>query len=124
MTQIENLKAKIPSMDAKAKSRLRQNASSILSRNPGDANAREILEFLNAEEATQPRGDRYDVTGLLSWETYRSDQSVFRAFHEDDVVGRIFMRGMQESAFSLRVRTGLNHDHTNDLSASSPTSGP
>ena len=107
MTQIESLKAKIPSMDAKAKSRLRQNAFSSYPATP-----RMQVRAKFSSSSMPKRQHSPEETGTTSQacclgKHIAAISLFFRAFHEDDVVGRIFMRAnhssTQKDVYTLEI---------------------
>lgn len=107
MSHIEKTIARLPSLKAKALATLRSNAAALLARKPGDEDARRLLEAIDAIEATKPKTVEFEVTGLLSWEKHRPGEGTFRAFHGENVVGRIFKRaehsGLDKDVYSLEI---------------------
>lgn len=107
MSHIDNTIARLPTMSAKARATLRDNALGELAKKPGDANARRIFEALDALETSKPRTAEFEVTGLLSWEKHRPGEGTFRAFHGEKVVGRIFKRAdhsrVERDVYSLEI---------------------
>jgi hypothetical protein len=107
MSHIEKTIVRLPSMNAKDRATLRGNAMAVLARKPGDKDARRLLEAIDAIEAAKPKAAEFEVTGLLSWEKYRAGESTFRAFHNETVVARIFMRANHsdndKEVYSLEV---------------------
>lgn len=107
MSHIEKTIARLPSMNAKALTTLRGNANAVLARKPCDGDARRLLEALDAIEAAKPKTVEFEVTGLLSWEKHRPGEGTFRAFHGENVVGRIFKRAdhtsLDKDVYSLEI---------------------
>ena len=107
MSNIEKMIARLPGMNAKALATLRGNANAVLARKPGDADARRLLEALDAIEVARPKTAEFEVTGLLSWEKHRPGESTFRAFHGNNVVGRIFKRAdhtsVDKEVYSIEI---------------------
>lgn len=93
MSHIDSIITRIPSMDAKSRANLRENARNKLKISPEDRSARRVLDALNTFEDADDRPQRLEVTGLLEWEKRpHNKQFTFRAFHEGRVVGKIFKR--------------------------------
>lgn len=92
MTQIDATIARIPTMTATSRAALRKNAEVRTVRQPGDTEARRVIEALDTFEDTRPKTATVEVTGLLAWEKYRPGEATFRAFHGEESVGRIFKR--------------------------------
>ena len=107
MNHIDRTIARIPSMDAKARAALRRNAGSTLRKSPSSLDAQRIMDALDAFETAQPKASRFDITGLLAWEKFRHGETTFRAFHGDDLAGRIFMRanhsGTEKDVYSIEI---------------------
>lgn len=107
MSNIEKTIARLPGMNAKAPAIMRVNINAVLARKPGDADARRLLEALDAMEAARPKTAEFEVTGHLSWEKHRSGEGTFRAFHGENVVGRIFKRAdhtsLDKEVYSLEI---------------------
>lgn len=94
MSHIDQTIARLPTMNARALTTLRGNASAVLARKPDDLDAHRLIEAIDATEAARPRTDQFEVTGLLSWEKHRPGEGTFRGEH---VVGRIFKRADHSS---------------------------
>ncbi len=92
MSQIDGIIARIPTMSATSRAELRSNAEVRLRQQPGDAEARRVIEALDAVEDTRRKAADFEVTGLLAWEKHRPGVGTFRAFHGGEAVGRIFKR--------------------------------
>ncbi len=98
MSHIDTIIARIPSMDARARAILRDNAGNNLKKNPDDSDARRVLDALNAFDDANDKPQSLKVTGLLAWEKRPHEKIYnFRAFHEGRVVGRIFKRADHSS---------------------------
>lgn len=108
MNHVDKIIARIPSMDAKARATLRLNAENTLKKSPDSGDARRIVEALDAFEASRPKEERFDVTGLLAWEKYRRGApTTVRAFFGDQNVGRIIKRanhsGSEKDVYSVEI---------------------
>jgi hypothetical protein len=94
-------------MSGKALTVLRGNVNAALARKPDDQDARCLLAALDAMDAAKPRAAEFEVTGHLSWEKYRPGECTFRAFHGENVVGRIFKRAdhssLDKDVYSLEI---------------------
>ncbi|MCU9849387.1 hypothetical protein OEZ60_15405 [Defluviimonas sp. WL0024] len=107
MSHIEKTISRLPTMNAKALATLRGNANAALARKPDDQDARRLLDALDAMEGGKPKTAEFEVTGLLAWEKHRPGEGTFRAFHGENVVGRIFKRADHSSrdkdVYSLEI---------------------
>jgi len=92
MTHVDATIAYIPGMTAKSRVTLRRNAEAALAKSPENAEARRLLDALEAFEAERAKPSELEVTGLLAWEKHQHGQATFRAFHGAEIVGRIFKR--------------------------------
>lgn len=91
MSHIDSTIARIPTMTAKERSAWRHKADAVLEKKPGNADALRLLGALDEFESGHSGTVSLEVTGLLAWEKYeRGNETPFRAFHGDRVVGRIF----------------------------------
>lgn len=99
MSNIEKILARIPSMDARARTRLRKNAQAKLKLNLGNEDARRVIDVLDELEKANFQPQNLVKTGLLSWEKRPLEKKIFsfRAFHEDCVVGWIHKRANHSS---------------------------
>lgn len=99
MSHIDNIIARIPSMDKRSRSSLRENIGKTLEENADDSDAHRVLAALNALEATLDTSPPLQVTGLLAWEKRPHEkQFTFRAFRGDRVVGAIFKSANHSSS--------------------------
>jgi len=89
--------ARIPTMTAKSRVALRQNAEAALTKSPDNSEAQRIFDAIDAFEVGRAKPSEMEVTGLLSWEKHRAGQASFRAFHGADVVGCILKRADHSS---------------------------
>ena len=90
MSHIDGTIARIPTMTARERSTWRHKADAVLEKKPGNADALRLLGALDEFESGQSRSVSLEATGLLAWEKYeRGNETPFRAFHGDRVVGRI-----------------------------------
>jgi hypothetical protein len=90
MSYIDTIIAQIPAMKSKERSSWRNKADAALKKSRDDADALRLLSSLDVFEAKQPDAASLHKTGDLAWERYvRGDETPFRAFHGDLVVGRI-----------------------------------
>jgi len=107
MSRIENTIARIPSMDGKSQKTLRDNAAAVLAKSPDNADARQLLEVLDAISSAKPKPAEFEVTGLLAWEKYRPGEGTFLAFHGERIIGRIFKRAdhsnTDKNVYSLEI---------------------
>ena len=108
MNHIEKFIARIPSMEAKARAVTRRNAENTLRKSPDNLDARRIVDVLDALAASQPKAERFDITGPLAWEKYqRGATTTVRAFFGDQLVGRIIKRanhsGTEKDVYSVEM---------------------
>lgn len=107
MTHIEATIVRIPTMTAISRVALRRNAEASLKKSPENADARRILDALDAFEVESAKPSELEVIGLLSWEKHRAGHATFRAFHGAAVVGRIFKRAdhssVEKDVYSLEI---------------------
>lgn len=108
MNHIDKFITRIPSMDAKARAATRRNAENILKKSPDSLDARRIIDVLDSLDASQPKAERFDISGLLAWEKYqRGATTTVRAFFGDQLVGRIIKRanhsGTEKDVYSVEI---------------------
>lgn len=108
MNHIDKFISRIPSMDANARTATRRNAENTLKKSPDSLDARRIIDVLDALDASQPKAERFDITGLLAWEKYqRGAPTTVRAFFGDQLVGRIIKRanhsGTEKDVYSVEI---------------------
>lgn len=108
MSRIDNIIARIPSMNPKSRANLRENAKSKLKEAHDDKDADRVLSALYAFEDADGRPQHLEVTGMLAWEKgIHNKLSTFRAFHEDRVVGTIFKRanhsGIETDVYTVEI---------------------
>jgi hypothetical protein len=79
----------------------------VLAKSPENADARRLLDALDAFEAGCAKPSELEVTGLLAWEKHQPGQATFRAFHGAEFVGRIFKRAdhssVEKDVYSLEI---------------------
>lgn len=108
MSNIDKIIERIPMMEAKGRAVLRRNAMGTLTNTPESENAQRVVDALNVFEESRPRTERFDITGLLAWEKYLEGEATpFRAFHGDQVVGRIIKNanhsGTDKDVYSVEI---------------------
>lgn len=93
MSHVDRTIERIPGMKATERSSWRQKALRELERRPESADALRLLCALDEFDARPTASMSREITGLLAWEKYeRGNETPFRAFHGDRVVGRIIKR--------------------------------
>lgn len=108
MTHIDNTIARIPDMAAKERASWLRKAKNALTKKSDNADALRLLDALTAFETDQVKPMSLDVTGLLAWEKYQQgNETPFRGFHGDRVVGRIIKRathtGTRKNVYSVEI---------------------
>lgn len=108
MSYIENIIASIPTMSRGKREEWASKAETTLKKSPGHDEALRLLEALAAVEASRPPEDRLEVTGELAWEKHRHGETTFRAFYDDQIVGKIFKganhSGADKDVYSVEIR--------------------
>ncbi len=93
MSHVDSTIAQIPGMTVKERCSWRIKAQKVLEKKPGTVDALRLLNALDEFEEAQSRSVGFEVTGLLAWEKYeRGNETPFRAFCGDRVVGRVIKR--------------------------------
>ena len=115
MSYIDDTIARVSQMQRRERDEWRKKANNKLKTAPTDPDATRLIAALDKAEMAAadesnaaPRAKRLKVTGKLAWEAFQHGGVEFRAFHNEHVVGRIFMhanhKGDGRGVYSVTIK--------------------